>query len=792
MRPPLRVLLGIGLVAGATLALQVLLTRVFAAVLFYHFGFLAISLALLGTGAGAILVYLWPGRFDRVPLDRALARCALVFAISLAAGAALIVRLDYFYDGVTVGFVANLGAACVLAAIPFLAAGTAIALAVRRYARAMGRVYAADLAGAGLGAVAVVPLLWLVDGTTLIVALSAVGALAAVLFAARAPGDRAIAVTAGALTVGLVVLAAATSAFYLPIGGPAPAADRWTPLSRVTAFRLSDADPPRGTVIYDRVVGEIVGYRRGRPYPDWRVTKEGPESIGYALTPASGRALIIGGGGGRDILTALASGYHDIDVIELNRGIREVVDEDVRDLSGAPFSLPGVHTTIGDGRSVLARRDRRYDQIQLGFTDTFSPNSAHAFALTENNLYTVEAFRQMLDHLGPRGVLKVSRPVRHSGAEALRATVLTLAALRQEGIRDPRRNVVVVLGTYAAPFRTFFYGTVLAKRTPFTAAELGNVALAARARGRGVAFAPGGPYAGDWAALARAPDERAFCERWRLDVCPPTDDKPFFFYMKRLSDLGGAATSATIGVPDPMVMLLVTLGILGLLCVLAFVVPLAARRGGDRPGLGSLSYFALLGVGFLVAEIVLVQRFVLFLGFPTYALSVVLFGLLLSTGAGALLTTRAGWDTRPALRWALSAACALLGLAAAGLEPLVHALIELPFAGRLLVAVALLTPLGLALGMAMPIGIRRLAGLHPAGVAWAWGINGVMSVLASVLAIVVAINWGFTAATVLALACYAGALAHAVLGRWPAAGADTAPAPGDAQAQAGSEPLAPA
>jgi spermidine synthase len=189
-------------------------------------------------------------------------------------------------------------------------------------------------------------------------------------------------------------------------------------------------------------------------------------------------------------------------VIELNRAIRDVVDDDLRFVSGAPYTLPGVSTTIGDGRSTLTQRDDRYDTVHLGFTDTYSGNSAQAFALTENNLYTVEAFQEYLDHLKPGGLLNVSRPNREGINEALRATVLALEALRREGVAHPERTVVVLLGRYTSPFNTFRYGTVLAKREPFTAAELRTVKRLARERSEGVAFAPGGPYAGGWDELA--------------------------------------------------------------------------------------------------------------------------------------------------------------------------------------------------------------------------------------------------------------------------------------------------
>jgi spermidine synthase len=766
-RPPARVLLGVGLLAGATLALQVLITRILAAVLLYHFGFLAISLALVGVGGGAILVYVRPGWFERVALESALARWSLVFAATLAVGLAVLVRIDYAYTGLDLDFALRLGLVCLVTAIPFLVAGVAIALAVRSYVRGMGRLYAADLAGGAAGAVLVVLLMWVVEAPTLAVGLTVVACTAALLFAGPAPLERRAGLVGLGVSALLVLVAASTSAYYLSIGGPRPEAERWTPLSRVSAYLPGGPGGERGVVIYDRVIAEVLRYRGG-PYPDWRATQEGPESIGYELTPRRD-ALVIGGGGGRDILTALAAGYRRVDVVELNRGIRDIVSDDLAGYTRSPYELPGVHTTIGDGRSEIARSDRLYDQIQIGFTDTFSPNAAHAFALTENNLYTVEAFREYVRRLDPGGILKVSRPRRDFGDQALRITILALEALRREGVDDPRRHVAVVLGEYDAPFRSYVYGTVLVKRTPFDQAELARIRRLGRARGLGMVYAPGGPYVGEWAALQRAESPYAFCAGWRTDVCPPTDDEPFFFHMKRVSDVFAdeGQRAGTVTIPDPLLLLLIALGLLLALCALAFALPLALVPRERRPPASALSFFAAIGVGFLVLEVVLIQRLVLFLGFPTYALSVVLFALLLFTGLGSLLTTRPGLDGRRALTRALAAACVLIAAVAFGLGPLLHALIELPFAARLAVSVLVLAPLGLALGAAMPIGLRRVDALWPAAVPWAWGINGVTSVVASVLAVAVAVTAGFTVATLVSLGCYLAALALAVTGPWP-------------------------
>ncbi len=239
--------------------------------------------------------------------------------------------------------------------------------------------------------------------------------------------------------------------------------------------------------------------------------------------------------------------------------------------------------------------------------------------------------------------------------------------------------------------------------------------------------------------------------------------------MRRFDDIFHDRTRGPLSAPDPVFVLGLTLLVLLALAAVTVAAPLVLVPRAGRPRAGALSYFALIGLGFLVLEVVLIQRFVLFLGFPTYSLSVVLAALLLFTGAGAWLSQRFDANPRRALLAALGAGSAVILAAAYGLQPLLRALIDLPFAARVAITVALLAPAGVALGMAMPLGLRRLTALWPSAAPWAWGVNGVASVVASVIAVSVAITWGFAVATVVAGACYLLAFVHAALGRWPEA-----------------------
>ncbi len=753
-------LLALALVTAAALALQILLTRIFSSVLAYHFSFLAISLSLLGTGAGALAVYIWPHWFAKES-NRELGKWSAWFALSLALLPLLLVQLDLAMAGkMDSGFIFRFAVACALASIPPFLSGVVVALAITRFSSSIGIVYAADLIGAGIGALLAVPVLWLGPAPNLVVGLALVAAAAAILYSQDGVVRR-FAGAAAVTSIALLILGSTTSILYLDPGHSGrqgePVGEHWTPLTRSFGY-ASERSKDFAFLLYDRAYAPVP-IVRGDQLPTWEILRTGPQSIGYELT-GPGHALIIGGGGGRDIYTALSLGQ-TVDVIELNEGIRMVVDGDLGHLSGRPYSRANVSTVIGDGRSALASRDTLYDQIHLGFTDTLSANAAQGFALAENNLYTVEAFQEYLDHLKPKGILNVSRLYELVGTEALRVAVLAQASLEARGIDNPRDHMVVIKG------RDFLgppSGTVLLRLEPYTAEELALIERLAKARGQGVVYGPRGGTEDEWKEL-EAKGVEVFCNSFELNVCPPTDDKPFFFNMSRLRSFWSPRENSTIYGANPFKMLMLTAFILAVLSLIAFVAPLWMAPGASRPPIASLGYFWFIGLGFLLVEITLIQRLVLFLGYPTYALSVVLFTLLIFSGVGSAMTT--SLDARSAMRAALGTVVLLIVASAFFLQPLLRQLIWLPLAGRVVVSILLVAPIATCLGMAMPLGLRRMEALHPLALPYAWGVNGIASVLASVLGVVVAMIFGFTVAGLLAAACYVGAWADATWGRWP-------------------------
>jgi hypothetical protein len=406
--------------------------------------------------------------------------------------------------------------------------------------------------------------------------------------------------------------------------------------------------------------------------------------------------------------------------------------------------MPRVHIAIDDGRSFVRRSPDKYDVIQASLVDTWAATAAGAYTLTENTLYTVDAFNDYLDHLNETGVLSITRWV----ADGLRLVSLAQAACEARGWSAAERLAIVRHGRVA---------TFLLKRAPFTAAEVAQLQGVAARMGFDILYAPNaatgpgenvdGTQTGDYARLIQAPDRMQFYRDYRQDIRPTTDDRPFFFHTTKLERQFSVAFSKTMLFGNGLSALLTLLGISATLVLLFVVGPLVLTdRGARRSGgwLFWLVYFGALGAGFMLIEVSILQRFVLLLGHPVYSLTVTLFSLLLGTGLGAAWSRRL--DNRSLRRTGLAAVAAVAAMAVLVMlisTPIVIWAIPFGRSTRMLIAVALLLPMGVALGVPMPTGLRLLHRSAPQMVPWAWGINGAMSVLGATLAIFIAMNWGF-------------------------------------------------
>jgi hypothetical protein len=763
-----RAFAGVAVVSLCVLMLQLTLTRLFSATMYYHFAFLAISLALFGSAASGVFVYLGQDRLARVGTGRLLSAAAVLFALATAAALLVILAnpISPVEDARTT--LARLLRIYAAAAAAFFFAGAVITVAITRYAPAVSRLYLFDLAGAAAGCLLLIPVLDRLGAVDTVLALSALAALAALAFAWDGSG-RAYRAALGLVAALLALLLAHNVSTGRLDVRKAKGLDeaghvifsKWNSFSRVTVWGSLDNDTALIMIDADAAT-EVT--RNGTDLVRHAYLAGRVEALGWHLRPGA-KALILGPGGGNDVITALLFGAREVTAVEVNAIIaRDLMSsEPLRGYSGALFEQPGVRLVVDEARSFIRGSPEAYDLIQGTMVDTWAATAAGAFALTENHLYTVEAFKDYLDHLTPDGVLSLTRWYLDPPDQLLRLVSLARATLAEMGLGAAAERIAIVRGptepgTERAP------ATFLLKRAPFTAGERARLAEVAARNGFTVLYAPGAPSWPEFARLVEAPDPARLWAEMPRDLSPTRDNSPFFFHTARLRDLG-AVLAAEDEWRKNNLGTFVLAGLLGLtaLATLAFVVgPLLARagilrRGGARPGW--LLYFGCLGAGFIVVEVALVQKCILFLGHPTYSLAVVLFSLLLSSGVGSRLSGAFPPSRlRHRLALVLGAVTVLAAAASLVLSPLFDALVHLDRPWRIAVAVASVAPLGVAMGMPLPGAVRLLAREAPQIIPWAWGLNGAASVMGSVAALAIALAAGFDQALLAAAALYGVAL----------------------------------
>jgi hypothetical protein len=425
--------------------------------------------------------------------------------------------------------------------------------------------------------------------------------------------------------------------------------------------------------------------------------------------------------------------------------------EPFRSYSGAIFQQPGVSLVVDEGRSFIRRSRDRYAVIQAAMVDTWAATAAGAFALTENHLYTVEAFRDYIDHLDDDGVLAVTRWYLEPPDQMLRLVSLVRAAMLPGGLDEPWRHFVVARDRPDASDRA--PATLLFKRNGFGDAEVHTLEAAARRNGLHIDYTPLTRPANAFRRLIEAREPRSVWPAFESNIEPVYDNSPFFFNSVRFRQLGTVLSgSAEWRKTNLGTLSLITLLLVSSLMVTLFILgPLATtraralRQGSGSRGLAYVGYFACLGAGFILVEVALIQQCILFLGHPVYALAVVLFSLLVFSALGSWRSSRIQEGKLvSAVGRTVVMLVGILLLYAAILTPLFQRAVLLPRGARIAATVLLLAPVGLAMGVPMPSGIRVLAADAPDLVPWAWGINGATSVTGSIMALVLALFAGFS------------------------------------------------
>lgn len=791
-------MLGIGLISMAVLANEISLTRIFSVTLWYHFAFLVISLALLGSGAAGVWLYAFPRPFSADRAPKMLPWLALGYAVSNLLTFVIYQQIPLTMDGLRDGLSgAEIGWLAFMYAeltIPFIFAGAVIALALRHYQAQAGRLYFADLLGASMGCLISVWALNTIAGTGAVILTSGLGALSAFVLALSANSRMTRIVTGGAVLVAGGALVAQVANPWLDLrlahtyNNDTPVSVEWNAFSRISIYEDNWAipfgwgisqtyfvDPPPDPGHYTIMIDEKAGTPIQRHVvmdgvDDW----DAVDFLTYDVTALpynlrqNADVFIIGPGGGRDVLTALLYGANRITGVELNPIIVEAVKGEYADYTGNIYNRPNVHIFADDARTYLAANAGQYDIIQASLIDTFAATSAGAFALSENGIYTVEAFEEYYDHLKDDGMVNFSRWYFADGpAETLRLVSVGLQAWANRGVQDASQHFIVLANLIPDRVQAEGLAGMLLKKTPFTEAEIDIVRQQAERLEFDMLYAPGMAVAGPVPELILSEDRDAFIDSYRLDISPATDNRPFFFNVVRLNDLNNTefTRSAIYGFgAEATRILFFTLGITVALSLLLVIAPLALGRGRavlrqQRAGV-FIVYYALLGLGFIMVEIPMLQKMSLYMGNPTYALVVILFSLLLFSGVGSYLSQRVRPQAMLAdLRFSLIALVALVLVYALILPPVLRLTQGLSIELRALVVMALMMPAGLLMGRPFPLGLRLVDSMGMGNVMpWLWAANGTLSVVGSVLATIMALNLGFAAVFVTGMLAYTLAL----------------------------------
>jgi spermidine synthase len=792
----MRTRVSVFLITLSGLILEVGLTRIYSASIWYHFAFVAISVALLGWGLGGFTVHLLK-RWKPLTMDMA-ALVTLLYAGAIPLCLWLLVRFPFEMDRLPLYFLAPL--------LPFFLAGMALSIVFDIHRSVAGSLYFYDLVGAALGAVLVTLLLHLLGGEAALLAGSIAPAIAALLLtlspASRAQDKNNLDAVNGAKPSPLplsqsekeqesppttaggserhgppataggsdrallpkVVRIAAVIGVVLALAGVVSAikygAFRVKPGTTKAMRNQMDASPGSHIVhtgwnAYSRIDAvEGLPNSFARLYIDsdawtgirgWdgsidsvKDMRDSYRALPFRLTP-NAETLIIGPGGGPDVVAALASGSKKVTAVEMNPLMLKFV-RSYGAKAGNLYDRPDVETILSEGRNFISRTDRRFDIILLGFVDSWASVASGGLSLSENYLYTTEAMRAYYDHLSDNGILVVLR-------WQMDIPRLTSNAVATLGAAEASKRIVVLMEKEVAP-NDYSQMLFMLRKRPFTQAETDEISQ--KWTQANPIIMPGGtapPGISD--VLAGRKTLAQYEAESPIFVGPVWDDSPFYFAIERPYRMPGAIAERLLKwLLGPSIALLALFA--------AFGKP---KRGGGKTSnaegtsalpayAGSLVYFAALGFGFIAVELALLQHLTLLVGHPIYTLSVLLFTLLAFGGIGSALSSRMSM-------WKACIAVATIGgIEALALPKLVPALLWLPLWGRIAVAILLIAPLGLAMGMPFPRGLRESGEGSLAPPPFYWGLNGIMSVIGSVTTVFVALMAGFQAAMLMGSACY--------------------------------------
>jgi hypothetical protein len=791
LRPPL---FAIVFVSAAALSYEILLMRLFSIIQWHHFAFMIISLALLGYGASGTFVTIFQERLLN-NYNKHFISFVTLFSVSTAL-CYLTAQHIQFNAAEILWEVRQLGKLLImylLLALPFFFAAGSIALTLRRFGEQSARIYGSDLFGAGCGSVFIITTLYLVFPDRALLAIVSLGAVAAVvaLFELK--------IKSPPLFLALLLIPATCA--FLPEKVTSPAISPYKGLSqalRIKGTRIVEqqssplglisvvespiipwrhapgisinaaVEPPEQLALFTDADNMTVITRFNGDYGTVAYLDQQTSALAYHLSPIN-RALIIGAGGGAAILQAGLHKAGQIEAVEINPQIVAIGRKN-NQFSGNIFN--GANTTIhiAEARGYVSRSKIRFDLIQVELLDSFNAASAGLYGLHESYLYTVEAMQLYMARLDADGYLSISRWVKVPPRDSLKLFATALAALEKNGVASPEKQLILIRGWQTS--------TLLIKNSPITVDETKALKNFCRTRSFDLAYFPGISseqsnqynvlqehyfYQGIQALLNNRAD---FFKRYKFNITPSTDDRPYFFHFLKPSTIPEIfSLRGQGGLPlmeQSYVILVATLIQACLASIILIMLPLRlCKRPANQPAIVPVFiYFSSIGLGFLLLEISFMQKFLLFLHHPLFAASVILTAFLIFAGLGSACTKNLLQLNAPQkiLNWAIC----LLIIIGVGYIPLLDylfaALMGRPIQLKIIITILLIAPLSFCMGMPFPLAINRLNSFAPELIPWAWAVNGCASVISAVLAMLLAINFGFTMVIFTALAFYTVAL----------------------------------
>ena len=781
------VFISIFLISFSILSYEILLMRIFSIISWSHFAYMVISIALLGFGVSGTFISLLQKGFKK-HFYLFFAIFSFLFSLSLPLCFALSQRIPFspflivWYRGEYLRLLEYY----LVFLIPFFLGATCIGLSFLKFSQEIPKVYFANLLGSGAGALGIILIMYLLPPISIIGVITVLAFLSALFSAINFPRK--------ILVMATIIFSVFILLFFLYPPQPQisqykglsvalklPQAkiisQRFSPLARLDVVKspairyapglslnFKGKIPPQLALFIDAdsmcPITNFQGDLSNVRYLDYTTS-----ALPYHLLNEPS-VLILGAGGGSEVLTALYHKASSIEAVEVNPQVIDLLQGEYAEFSNHLYSYPQVRVKIAEGRGFMESTDEKYDLIQITLLDSFSSSSAGVYATSESYLYTIEAIKNYIEHLTPEGILSVTRWVKTPPRDGIKMFATAVESLEKMGIKDPSSHLIFI--------RSWATSTLLIGRSPFTPSQIGTVKKFIEERLFDPIWYPGisskkvnrynilnEPYYYEASQRILSEGRKDFYQDYLFYVRPATDDRPYFFHFfkwKSLPYLLKTLGRAWIPFMEWGYIILIATLIQAIgISILLIVLPLfflKKKKSVLRDKLRIFLYFLCLGVGYMFMEVSFIQKFTLFLFYPIYSVAVVIAGFLIFSGWGSYFSRRIHLKRASTIEVAVGGIIVISLGYLLWLNDIFASFIWLPDWLRILFSVLLIAPLAFFMGMPFPLGLGKVSYNRPLLVPWAWGINGCASVISTVLATILAISGGFNLVIVISLALY--------------------------------------